>query len=193
MPQGHGYLRRLTQSFDGAIIPQSTAKAPADEAGNASLWLDGEILCKLVGVHPTALKYRKFVDRPACPNPSVGRSMKWSGSDTVDLVVNVVSLPLSSPSRRSDLFEAIDAARASHAAGYAVQASKLFRRAAAYAPRAEKSDSCAPLRNVCSSGSLYGARSLAGRNNKTSSNSLSLLSLLGRSLLIYRCRRQTAK
>ncbi|WP_148666920.1 hypothetical protein [Pseudomonas synxantha] len=126
MPQGHGYLRRLTQPFDGAIIPQSTAKAPADEAGYASLWLDGGVLCKLLGAHPAALKYRKFVGRSVYPNPLVGWPMKSSSSNTVDLMVNVVPLPLSSPNQRSVLFEAIDAALASCAAGYALQASKLF-------------------------------------------------------------------
>lgn len=126
MPQGHGYLRRLTQAFDGAITPQNAAKAPADEAGNASLWLDDGVLCKLVGAHPVGLKYRKFVGRPVYPNPLVGRPMKSSSSETVDLMVNVVPLPLSSPNQRSVLFEAIDAARAFRASGYAVQASKLF-------------------------------------------------------------------
>ena len=126
MPQRHSYLRRLTQAFDGAITPRSAAKAPADEAGNASLWLDDGVLCELVGAHPAGLKYRKFVGRPVYPNPLVGRPMKSSSSETIDLMVNVVPLPLSSPNQRSVLFEAIDAVRASRAAGYAVQASKLL-------------------------------------------------------------------
>lgn len=126
MPQRHGYLRRLAQAFDGAITPGSAAKALADEAGNASLWLHDGVLCELVGAHPAGLKYRKFLGRPVYPNPLVGRPMKSSSSETVDLMVNVMPLLLSSPNQRSVLFEAIDAVRASRAAGYAVQESKLF-------------------------------------------------------------------
>lgn len=188
MSQGHCYLRRLCRPFDGAINLANAAKATADEAGNATLWLDGGVQCNPVGAHPAVLKYRKSVGPPVYPYPFLDRPMKSSNSDTVDLMVNVVPLPLVSPNQRNVLFEVIDAARASRAAGYVVQASKLFvEQRRTYHVLRSLSPALPPVMNVCSSSCICGARPLAGHINENSSNPHSLLSLLGRTLLIYRC------